>query len=133
MTHNPHNLHRGEGEHGKPTSILEAQSDKQGARLRNVLRQDVQDKLLNVVKDAAALLDGSHDRGKVVVREYNVGGVLGDIRAREAHRDAYVGAAERGRVVDTVTSLLKVLVYRHSCQEETICVCNSNEAGGGVK
>ncbi len=53
-------------------------------------------------EDAAALAYGADDRGEVVVGEDHVRRLLGDVGARDAHRDADVGRLERGRVVDAV-------------------------------
>ena len=47
-------------------------------------------------------LDGADDGGEVVVLQDHVAGVLGDVGAGDAHRDADVGLLERGRVVDAV-------------------------------
>merc|ERR1712054_262854 len=59
----------------------------------NVLSEQVQDELLDVVEGTTTFLDSGQDTGEVVVREDNVGGVLG-----------HVGTLQRGTVVDTVTS-----------------------------
>ena len=48
------------------------------------------DKVLYVVEDALALLDGAQDGGKVVVEEDHVGGLLADVRTGHAHADADV-------------------------------------------
>ena len=44
----------------------------------------------------------SNDRGEVVVGKHHVGGLAGDVGPDLAHRDADVGALERGRIVDAV-------------------------------
>lgn len=98
----PHDLDGRKGKHGQAALVLEGQADQQGAGLRDVAGQDVQDELLDVVKHAAALLDGVEDAGKVVVGEDDVGGLLGDVRAALAHGDADVCALEGRRVVDAV-------------------------------
>ena len=59
---------------------------------------DVGDDLL---VDAAADLDGVHERAEVVVGEDHPAGLLGDLAAA-AHRHADVGLLERGGVVDRV-------------------------------
>ena len=42
------------------------------------------------------------DGGKIVVRDDHIGGALGDVGARNAHRDADIRLADAGRVVDSV-------------------------------
>mmetsp|Transcript_43283 Transcript_43283/g.111448 ORF Transcript_43283/g.111448 Transcript_43283/m.111448 type:complete len:461 (+) Transcript_43283:594-1976(+) len=60
------------------------------------------DVLLSVVVDPAPLTHGSDNGAEVVVQEHQVGCVLGDRRARDAHGHARVRALQRGRVVDAV-------------------------------
>ena len=55
-----------------------------------------------VVADPPALSNCGDDRREVVVGEDDVRGLARRLGAREAHRDAHVGATERGRVVDPV-------------------------------
>src|SRR3954470_7848615 len=80
-------------EHARP----EEGQDHPGQRAH--LEPDVLDE---VVVQAAAELDGPDDRGEVVVGDDHRRGFLGDLRAGDPHRDADVGALERGRVVDAV-------------------------------
>jgi len=70
--------------------------------LAGITGQQVFDELPDVVVDHPALLDGAHDRGKIVVQEDHVAGLLGDVRAHDAHGDADVGALQGGGVVDPV-------------------------------
>ena len=58
--------------------------------------------LQQVVVERAAVRHGLDDRGEVVVGEDHDGGLLGDLGAGDAHRDADVGGLQRGRVVDAV-------------------------------
>ena len=76
--------------------------DEDDHALAHVRRQGPDDELGEVVEDAASLLDGGLDGREVVVGQHHVAGVLGDLGAAEAHRDADVGLLERGRVVDAV-------------------------------
>lgn len=103
----PHDLDGGDGEDGETCAILEDESDEQDESLRDVGGEHVEDELLDVVKDTATLLDGGHDRGKVVVAENDIRGILGDIRTGLTHGNTDIGTAERGRIVDTITSLLQ--------------------------
>ena len=59
-------------------------------------------KVLDVVEDALALLDGAQDGGEVVVEEDHVGGLLADVGAGHAHADADVGPLDGDAVVDAV-------------------------------
>ena len=60
------------------------------------------DRLLQVVVDRPAFLDGLRDGREVVVREHHLGRFLGRFGAFQAHRHADVGALQRRRVVDAV-------------------------------
>ena len=60
------------------------------------------DVLRQVVVEAAAELDRLDDRREVVVGEDHRRGLLRDLRAGDAHRDADVGALQRRRVVHAV-------------------------------
>ena len=60
------------------------------------------DKVLDVVEDALALLDGAQDCGEVVVEEHHVGGLLADVGAGHAHADPDVGPLDGHAVVDAV-------------------------------
>jgi len=57
------------------------------------------DDLGQVVKDGAPFFDSSADRGEIIVSQHHVGGLFGNVRARDAHRHANVGLLERGRIV----------------------------------
>ena len=76
--------------------------DEDDEGLRAVGRQQEDDRLAQVVVDAPALADRAADRGEVVVGEHDLGGFLRRLGALDAHRDADVGARQRGRVVDAV-------------------------------
>ena len=54
------------------------------------------------VVDPSSLANGGDDRSQLVVREDDVGGLAGCLRARPAHRDSHVRTTERGCVVDSV-------------------------------
>mmetsp|Transcript_61664 Transcript_61664/g.161995 ORF Transcript_61664/g.161995 Transcript_61664/m.161995 type:complete len:634 (-) Transcript_61664:1176-3077(-) len=78
--------------------------EEDGRHLADVGGDQVADEGLHVVVDGAPLLDGGDDRREVVVGEDHVGRLLGDFRARDAHRDADVGLLQCRRVVDAVAS-----------------------------
>jgi hypothetical protein len=78
------------------------QRDQQQADLVDRGREQVQDHLLQVAVDQAALLDRGDDRREVVVGDHDPRRALGDLGAGDAHGHADVGARERRRVVDAV-------------------------------
>ncbi|PTD05900.1 hypothetical protein FCULG_00000236 [Fusarium culmorum] len=102
---NPHDLDGGNREDGETGSVLKDKTDKQNDSLGNVGGEDVENKLLDVVKDTATFFNGSDNGCKVVITENNIGGVLGDIGTGLTHGNTNIGSAERGRIVDTITSL----------------------------
>src|SRR5581483_9780737 len=57
----------------------------------------------DVVEYPPALSDRRDDRAQAVIGEYQVGGLLGDLGAAAAHRDADISGAQCGGVVDPVT------------------------------
>ncbi len=64
--------------------------------------QDEDQRLDEVVVDAAAFLDGGGDGGEVVVGQHDIRRLLGDGGTGDAHGDADVALLERRRVVDPV-------------------------------
>ena len=70
--------------------------------LRGAAGQPVEQEPADVVIDAAAFFGGGHHGGQVVVGQYQVGGLAGDLGAAAAHGHADVGAAQRRPVVDAV-------------------------------
>ena len=72
-------------------------------QLADVVREQVDEKALDVLVDRAAPLDRPHDRGEGVVEQDHHGRLLGDVGPAEAHRHPDVGPPERGRVVDPIT------------------------------
>ena len=56
-----------------------------------------------VVVNAASLFYGGNDAGEVVIGDDHVGGLFGDLRSVEAHRDADVRTLERWRVIHAIT------------------------------
>lgn len=104
----PHDLDGGDREDGETRVVLEDKTDKQDNSLGDVGGEDVEDELLDVVKDTATFLDGGDDRSEVVVTENNVGSILGDIGTGLTHGNTNISTAERGRVVNTITSLSRV-------------------------
>ena len=98
----PQNFDRGHQENGSTGCILESQTNKQGDHEADVGGEDVEDELLDVVEDAAALFDGVEDGGEVIVREHDVRRVLRHVRAR-AHGNTDVRALEARAVVHPVS------------------------------
>ena len=92
-------LHRGQGQGHRAAG---EQVDGGGHCLGDVRVQDVEHELADVGVDRAALLDRVDDRGEVVIGQDHVRGLLGHVRARDAHGDADVGLLEGGGVVDAV-------------------------------
>ena len=69
----------------------------------DVGRNEVPDKLLRVVVDAATFLDRSLDGGEVVVGQDHVCRELGDV-STSTHRDTNVTLLQGRGVIDTITS-----------------------------
>ena len=82
--------------------LAEERSADEEPDLAQVRREQVHQVLLDVAKDASALLHGGDDRGEVVVGERHRGRLFRHIRAGNAHRDADVSLLERRSVVDAV-------------------------------
>jgi hypothetical protein len=76
--------------------------DEDDEDFREVAGEQVVDELADVRVDHPPLLDGADDGGEVVVGDHHVGGLLGDLRPLDPHRDADVGRLEGGGVVDPV-------------------------------
>ena len=72
--------------------------------LTNVGGDEVADELLHVVVDSAALLNGSHNGGEVVVSEDHLRGRLGNGGAR-AHGDTDLRLLQGGGIIHTITGL----------------------------
>jgi hypothetical protein len=106
----PHDLDGSDREDGETCLVLEDETDKKDDGLSDVGGEHVEDELLDVVEDTATFLDGGDDGGEVVVAENDVGCVLCDVGTGLTHGNTNIGTAERGGVVNTITSLLK-LVY----------------------
>ena len=80
----------------------EAECEEEGEDLRDIARDQELDHLLDVAVDPPAFADRLFDGGEIVVEEDHIRRVLGDVRARDAHRDADVRLFEGGAVVDAV-------------------------------
>ncbi|KAF4508163.1 hypothetical protein G6O67_004578 [Ophiocordyceps sinensis] len=97
----PDDLQRRHGEDGEASPVHEAEPGNQENDLADVGGEQVQHKLLDIVKHAATLADGGHDGVELVVGEHNLGRRLCHVRARP-HGDAHVSPRQRGRIVDAV-------------------------------
>ena len=95
----PQRLHRQERDPAGDVEDARAEERHDHPGQHAHLEADVLDE---VVVEPAAELDGLDDRREVVVGEDHRRGLLGDLGAGDAHRDADVGALERRRVVDAV-------------------------------
>jgi len=104
----PEELQRGERHEQQPARVVQpGQVGHRGAGhdegdQRDVGREREADEALDVLVDAAPLLDGSDDGGEVVVEQHEVGHFTRHFAPALAHRDTDVGALERRRVVDPV-------------------------------
>ena len=74
---------------------------QQGNRC-DVGRHLIADKVANVLVDLPSFFHGVDNVGKVIVLQHHVSGILGNVRASDAHGNANVGARKRRGIVDTV-------------------------------
>ena len=88
--------HRERGSHSRDDR------DREHEHLAEVGGEEEGDELPDVVANQPPLVDRGDDRGEVVVREDDRGGLARGLGARLSHRNADVRAAEGGRVVDAV-------------------------------
>ena len=51
------------------------------------MRQDISEKLADILEYGAPLLDGVHDAGEVVVQQHHIGRLFCYVRADRAHGD----------------------------------------------
>ena len=72
-------------------------------KLAEISAHQVEQRLGDVVVYAAALLDCRDDGCEIVVDDYDVGGLLGDLGPGDPHGDADCGLFERRSVIDAVT------------------------------
>ena len=82
----------------------EQRRQKRHARDGHMHRQDVRHRLAQVVEDAPAQPCRVHDGREIIVQQHQRCGFTGHVGAASAHRDADMGSAQRGRVVDAVAS-----------------------------
>mgnify|MGYP005989479713 CR=1 FL=1 len=87
----PDDLERRDGEYGETASVDESQTGNQENHLTYIRGEQVKDEFLNVVEHAATLADSGHDGVELVVGKHNLGGGLGNIRAR-SHGDTDICA-----------------------------------------
>ena len=91
-----------DGDGGEGQGDVEHHPGQEGQDLRDVGGQGVHDGLFEVVENDPPLLHAGDDRGKVVVEKDHVGGLLGDLGARDAHRHADVCLLQGRGVVNPV-------------------------------
>ena len=94
--------HRLEREERDPAQDVEERRPEERRDVPEQARHLEADEPQQVVVDGAPEADRLHDRRVVVVREDHDGGLLGDLRPGDPHRDADVGLLERRRVVHAV-------------------------------
>ena len=68
----------------------------------DVNREDVRDRLLNVVEDPPPQFDRLNDGGEIILQQHQRSRLAGDVRSPAAHRDADVGRLECRGIVDAV-------------------------------
>ena len=98
----PNNLDRRELEDRDAAIILEDKADQQRDHKPDVRCKNMEDELLDVIKDAPPLFHRIKNRRKVVVRQNNVGRLLRNVRAG-SHRDANIRALQARAVIHTVS------------------------------
>lgn len=99
----PQNLNRSKREDGDASRVLERKTDEKSASLCNVLGQDVQDELLDIVKHATTLFHSIENGSKVVIRQYNIRSLLGNIRTGLTHGNTDISTFQGWRIIDTIT------------------------------
>merc|ERR550534_3550920 len=92
-----------DGDSSKGQGHVSQDEEEEGGDLRDVGGQSVSDGLLQVVEDQPALLNTSHNGGKVVVEQDHVSGLLGGVGAGDTHGNTDVGLLQGGRVIDTIS------------------------------
>jgi hypothetical protein len=107
-----HQRQRGEsvGDHVDPQQVQRQQRERPSGHRRSehhrqfggIASQQVDERLADVVEDAAAFTHGGNDAGEVVVGKHHVRGLTRHFGARAAHGDADVRFAQRRRIVDHV-------------------------------
>ena len=86
--------------------------EEHGQNLAHVRRQQIAQKLANIVEDATPFAHCLDDGGEIVVGQYHLGRLLGDLRAGDPHGDADVRCLQRRSVVDAVASHRNYLAVR---------------------
>lgn len=97
---------RCERENGEVRMIFEGEIDEEGIGLGDVFSKYVKYKFLDIVKDMVVFFNGSDDGGKVVISEYNVGSIFGNIGIGFVYGDINVGVFEGGRIIYIIISLI---------------------------
>ena len=69
---------------------------------RDMHREDEAYGLAQIVIDAATEFDRTHDRGEIIIEEYDRGGFARHIRSAPAHRNADMGGLERRRIIHAI-------------------------------
>ena len=116
-----------DGDGAKGEGDVGDDEDEEGSDLRDVGRQRVRDRLLQVVEDQTTwgkkvimtslnnkirkfrgrdltFLNSGDDRSKIVIEQDHVGGLLGHVTSGDSHGNADVSSLESGWVIDSVSS-----------------------------
>lgn len=101
----PHDLDGSDREDGETSLVLEDETHEKDDSLGDVSSEHVEDEFLDVVKDTATFLDGGDNGGEVVVAQNDIGCILCNVGTGLTHGNTNIGTAERGRIVNTITSL----------------------------
>lgn len=81
-----------------------AGSDEGHDKSSNIDSELEHEETLDVVVDGTTPHGGLNDGGKVVVKDLDIAGFLGNIGSGDAHGEADVGLGERGGVIGSITS-----------------------------
>lgn len=117
----PQNFNRREDEDGHTVSVLKRQTNEERHDKANVGSQDVEDKLLDIVENAATLFNSVEDGGKVIIGQNNICRLLGHVGA-SAHGNTDICALKTRAIVDTVAghgnvslTTMQSLNHAHLC------------------
>lgn len=85
----PKNHPNGEGEFLANGSTEQEQED-----FGTITTQKVDNELENVLKHTTTLFDSNHNGVEVIIRQDNIGGLLGNIRSCNTHSNTNVGSLD---------------------------------------
>ena len=94
----PQDLDGGEGQ-----GVAEDQGGHEDDHLVDGGREQEQEELLKIGVNQAALFDGAHDGGEIVIGDDDACGALGNFGSGQSHGDADIGPCESWGIIDAVT------------------------------